>query len=173
MSSEVIKGKVLVVGDNIDTDLIVPGKYLTLKEASDLGKHVLEGLDPSIPDKIEKEGIRVIVAGRNFGCGSSREHAVLAIIGAGIKAVVAESFARIFYRNAINRGLIVIEAKGLRNKVRDGDIITIDLDKHSITIPTGEEVSFKPLPEEVMKIIKAGGLIEYLKKQKETKEATR
>jgi len=165
MSLKVIKGKALTVGDNINTDLIIPGKYLTMTDPAELGKHVLEGLDPSIHEKIQKERMEIVVAGRNFGCGSSREHAVLAIIGAGIKAVIAESFARIFYRNAINRGLLAIEVKGVRDKVKEGDTITIDLTENSIMLPTGEKISFKPLPKEVMEIIEAGGLIEYLKKK--------
>lgn len=159
----IIKGRVIVLGDNIDTDVIIPGKYLTYTNPKDLGKHVFEGIDPTLPNRI-KEG-DIVIAGKNFGCGSSREHAVLAIIGAGIKAVIAESFARIFYRNAINRGLPAIELPGIKSKIKEGDIITINLEENTVTLPTGEKLKFKPFSKEVMDILKAGGLIKYLKKR--------
>lgn len=163
MGRRVIEGRVLVVGDNVDTDAIVPGRYLTITDPRELGKHALEGLDPSIPEKLRERSI--IVAGRNFGCGSSREHAVLALIGAGVRAVIAESFARIFYRNAINRGLLVLEAPGIRQRVRDGDTVVVDLDRGVVRLPTGEEVQFKPIAREVLEIVEAGGLIEKLRKE--------
>lgn len=163
MSSRRIEGRVLVVGDNVDTDVIIPGRYLTLTDPAELGKHALEGLDPGIPSKLKERSI--VVAGRNFGCGSSREHAVLALIGAGVRAVVAESFARIFYRNAINRGLLVVEAPGVRHRVSDGDRLVIDLERSVVELPTGEVVPFKPLAREVLEIIEAGGLIEKLRKE--------
>jgi len=159
----IIKGRAIVLGDNVDTDVIIPGRYLIYTNPKDLGKHVFEGIDPTLPSRI-KEG-DIVVAGRNFGCGSSREHAVLAILGAGIKAVIAESFARIFYRNAINRGLPVIELPDIKGKVKEGDIITIDLKENTITLPTGEKLKFKPFSKEVMEILKTGGLLEYLKKR--------
>ncbi|MEM4674875.1 MAG: 3-isopropylmalate dehydratase [Nitrososphaerota archaeon] len=158
-----MEGKVLVVGDNVDTDVIIPGRYLTLTDPAELGKHALEGLDPSIPAKLREKNI--IVAGKNFGCGSSREHAVLALVGAGVKVVVAESFARIFYRNAINRGLLVVEAPGIRQKVSEGDRVVVDFERNVIELPSGELVSFKPIAKEVLEIIEAGGLIEKLKKE--------
>ena len=158
-----IEGRVLVVGDNVDTDAIIPGRYLTITDPKELGKHALEGLDPSIPEKLAER--RVIVAGRNFGCGSSREHAVLALLGAGVKVVIAESFARIFYRNAINRGLLVLEAPGVRQRVRDGDSVVVDLDRGVVRLPTGEDVPFKPIAREVLEIVEAGGLIEKLRKE--------
>lgn len=161
--SKLIEGTILKVGDNVDTDAIVPGRYLTITDPSELGKHALEGLDPSIPAKLKERNI--IVAGRNFGCGSSREHAVLALLGAGVKAVVAESFARIFYRNAINRGLLVIEAPGIWQKVSDGDRIAIDLERSEITLPSAEVVRFKPIAKEVLELVEAGGLIEKLKRE--------
>lgn len=163
MSIKRIEGKVLVVGDNVDTDAIIPGRYLTLTDPVELGKHALEGLDPGIPSKLKERS--VIVAGRNFGCGSSREHAVLALIGAGVKAVVAESFARIFYRNAINRGLLAIEIPGIRQRISDGDRLVIDIEKNSIELPSGDVITFKPLAREVLEIIETGGLIERLKKE--------
>lgn len=163
MSFRRVEGRVLVVGDNVDTDAIIPGRYLTLTDPVELGKHALEGLDPSIPGKLKERSI--VVAGRNFGCGSSREHAVLALIGAGVKAIVAESFARIFYRNAINRGLLVVEAPGVRQKVSDGDRLVIDVERSVVELPSGDVVPFKPLPKEVLEIIEAGGLIEKLRKE--------
>ncbi|MEM0297512.1 MAG: 3-isopropylmalate dehydratase small subunit [Zestosphaera sp.] len=158
-----VEGKVLVVGDNVDTDAIVPGRYLTLTDARELGKHALEGLDPSIPSRLRERDL--IVAGRNFGCGSSREHAVLALLGAGVKAVVAESFARIFYRNAINRGLMVVEAPGVSERVTDGERLVIDLEGGVIVLASGEVMQFKPIAREVLEIIEAGGLIERLRKE--------
>lgn len=158
-----VEGKVLVVGDNVDTDAIVPGRYLTLTDARELGKHALEGLDPSIPSRLKER--EIIVAGRNFGCGSSREHAVLALLGAGVKAVVAESFARIFYRNAINRGLLVVEVPGISQRVTDGERLVIDLEGGVIVLASGEVTQFKPIAREVLEIIEAGGLIERLRKE--------
>ncbi|MEM2007473.1 MAG: 3-isopropylmalate dehydratase small subunit [Sulfolobales archaeon] len=163
MSLRRVEGKVLIVGDNVDTDVIIPGRYLTLTDPAELGKHALEGLDPSIPAKLREKNI--VVAGKNFGCGSSREHAVLALVGAGVKVVVAESFARIFYRNAINRGLLVVEAPGIRQKVSEGDRVVVDFERNVIELPSGELVSFKPIAKEVLEIIEAGGLIEKLKKE--------
>ncbi len=163
MSLRRIEGRVLVVGDNVDTDAIVPGRYLTITDPKELGKHALEGLDPAIPGKLKERSI--IVAGRNFGCGSSREHAVLALLGAGVKAVVAESFARIFYRNAINRGLLVLEAPGARQKITDGDKLVIDLERGVLVLASGETLPFKPIAREVLEIVEAGGLVEKLKKE--------
>lgn len=162
MSLKVIRGKVLKVGDNIDTDAIIPGRYLTLTDPRELGKHALEGLDPNIPNLLTDR--QIIVAGRNFGCGSSREHAVLALLGAGVKAVIAESFARIFYRNAINRGLLTIEVPKIRDEVSDGEEVMIDLEKSAVVTASGKTLSFKPIPKELVEIIEAGGLIERLKK---------
>ena len=157
----VIRGRAIVLGDNVDTDVIIPSKYLIYTDPKVLGRHVFEGVDPSLPGRV-REG-DVVVAGRNFGCGSSREHAVLAILGSGVRAVLAESFARIFYRNAINRGLPVVEVPGIRGRVRDGDVVEVDLEGGRVRLPSGELLSFKPPSPEVMEIIRAGGLINYLK----------
>ena len=114
-----IEGKVFIFGDNIDTDQIYPGRYLELTEPQDIAAHVMEGADATFPSKVSPGAI--IVAGKNFGCGSSREHAVITLLAAGVRAVVARSFARIFYRNAINRGLCVVEIPELDlSKVKDG-----------------------------------------------------
>lgn len=163
VSLRVIKGKILKVGDNIDTDVIIPGKYLTLTDPRELGKHALEGLDPNMPNLLKDR--QIIVAGRNFGCGSSREHAVLALLGAGVKVVIAESFARIFYRNAINRGLLAIEVPGVKNEVSDGEEVVADLEKTVIITASGKTLKFKPIPKELIEIIEAGGLVESLKKR--------
>jgi len=156
-----IRGRVWVFGDNIDTDVIIPGRYLVLSDPEELAKHVMEGVDPDFSKKVKKGDI--IVAGRNFGCGSSREHAVIALKYAGISAIIAESFARIFFRNAINLGLPVIICPGIRGLVKNGDEVEIDLVKGKIKLPGAKELSFEPLPPEIMDIIRAGGLINYLK----------
>jgi 3-isopropylmalate/(R)-2-methylmalate dehydratase small subunit len=162
MGLRIVRGRVLKVGDNVDTDAIIPGKYLTLTDPRELGKHALEGLDPSMPSLLKDR--QIIVAGRNFGCGSSREHAVLALLGAGVKAVLAESFARIFYRNAINRGLLAIEVPGVRNAVADGEEVIVNVEETTLTTALGKTLRFKPIPKELLEIIEAGGLVESLKK---------
>jgi len=162
MGLRIVRGRVLKVGDNVDTDAIIPGKYLTLTDPRELGKHALEGLDPSMPSLLKDR--QIIVAGRNFGCGSSREHAVLALLGAGVKAVLAESFARIFYRNAINRGLLAIEVPGVRNAVADGEEVIVNVEETTLITASGKTLRFKPIPKELLEIIEAGGLVESLKK---------
>jgi 3-isopropylmalate/(R)-2-methylmalate dehydratase small subunit len=162
MGLRIVRGRVLKVGDNVDTDAIIPGKYLTLTDPRELGKHALEGLDPSMPSLLKDR--QIIVAGRNFGCGSSREHAVLALLGAGVKAVLAESFARIFYRNAINRGLLAIEVPGVRNAVADGEEVMVNVEETTLITASGKTLRFKPIPKELLEIIEAGGLVESLKK---------
>lgn len=157
-----IKGKAWKFGDDIDTDIIIPGRYLVLTDEKELSQHVMEGLDPDFHKKINKGD--VIVAGKNFGCGSSREHAPLALIGAGISAVVAESFARIFYRNAINLGLPLLESKNITNKVSNGDNIELDMGKGILkNIDSGEEAEVIGLPDFMLGILERGGLIPYLK----------
>ena len=157
-----MKGKVRKFGNDVDTDLILPGRYLVLRDEKELAEHVMEGSDPDFPDKVRKGDI--IVAGKNFGCGSSREHAPIAMKGAGISAVVAESFARIFYRNAINIGLPLLETKDISKNVSEGDIIEIDME-HGIlkNLSTSEEFEVKELPEFMLQILNEGGLIPYLK----------
>jgi len=118
-----ISGKVVKFADNINTDVIFPGKYMVLTDPTDIAKHAMEGLDPDFTKKA-REGV-VVVAGKNFGCGSSREHAPIALKYSGVKCVLAESFARIFYRNAINIGLPVLECIGISRKVEEGDILVI------------------------------------------------
>ena len=157
-----MKGKVWKFGDDIDTDIIIPGRYLILRGEDELAEHAMEGLDPEFPKKVSKGD--VIVAGKNFGCGSSREHAPVALKGAGISVVVAESFARIFYRNAINVGLPLLESKYISKKVSEGDEVDIDMDKGILKdLNTSEEFEVKVLPEFMLEILNKGGLIPYLK----------
>ena len=159
-----IAGRVLKFGDNIDTDVIIPGRYLTLTDLDELGKHAMEGIDPTFPEKAEK-GV-ILVVGKNFGCGSSREQAPLALKCAGVKAIVAESFARIFYRNAINVGLPILECPGIASEVEEGHVLEIYVKQGLIVDKTtGRKFAAKPLPDFILSIIEAGGLIEYLRRR--------
>jgi len=150
-------GKVTVVGNNIDTDQIYPGCFLALTDGKEIGSHCLAGVDEAIAANFPEGGI--VVAGTNFGCGSSREHAPIALVNMGAAAVVADSFARIFFRNAINLGLPLIVCKGISKKVKDGQTIIIDIEKGIITIEeTREELICDQLREQAMKILEAGGI---------------
>jgi 3-isopropylmalate/(R)-2-methylmalate dehydratase small subunit len=156
-----VSGKAIKYGDNINTDVIIPSKYLTSLDPNELAKHAMEGIDPDFPRKAA-DGV-IIVAGKNFGCGSSREQAPIALKYAGVKCIVAESFARIFYRNAINIGLPVIEAPGISGLVKDGDILTVILDEGKILNETsGNVIMASKLPDFILEIIRDGGLIEHL-----------
>lgn len=153
-----LTGKAWVFGDNIDTDVIIPARRLNISTAEELAKYVMEDLDPSLAGKIQPGDI--FVAGKNFGCGSSREHAPLALKGAGVACVIAESFARIFYRNAINIGLPILESPEAARRIRQGDLVTVDLSTGVITDETtGEQFQSEPYPEFILQIIRAGGLI--------------
>jgi len=158
-----LRGRVWKFGDDVNTDLIIPGKYLELTEPREMARHAMEGVDPTFHEMVGEGDI--VVAGRNFGCGSSREHAPLALKYAGVGAVVAESYARIFYRNAINIGLPALECPGVTGAVDVGDILEIDL-TGGIINNTGEGVSlrFTPLPEFMVEVLKEGGLTAYLRK---------
>ncbi|GAB6055452.1 3-isopropylmalate dehydratase small subunit [Methanobacterium movens] len=159
-----MKGKLWKFGDDIDTDIIIPGRYLVMRDPEELAEHVMEGLDPEFNKKVNKGDI--ILGGKNFGCGSSREHAPLALIGAGISAVIAESFARIFYRNSINVGLPLLEAPGISKHLENGDEIEIDMEKGVIRkINSKEEYPFQKLPEFMLEILEKGGLIPYVKEK--------
>jgi 3-isopropylmalate/(R)-2-methylmalate dehydratase small subunit len=162
-----IKGKAIIFRDNVNTDIIIPSKYLTLLDPNELAKHAMEGLDPTFPAKA-REGA-VIVGGKNFGCGSSREQAPIALKHAGVKCVVAESFARIFYRNAINIGLPALECPSILNGISEGDQLSINLASGEI-INLTKNLRFQAskLPDFILKIISAGGLIEHLKKRLKT-----
>jgi 3-isopropylmalate/(R)-2-methylmalate dehydratase small subunit len=160
-----ISGKAIKYGNNVNTDVIIPGKYLVLTlDPMELAKHAMEGLDPLFFKKAQ--GGAIIVAGRNFGCGSSREEAPLALKHAGVKCVLAESFARIFYRNAINLGLPVLECSGISDKVEDGDELTVNLETGTIENRSKNlTLRATQLPEFIMEILNDGGLIEHLKKR--------
>lgn len=158
-----IKGRVIKLGDNIDTDVIYPGRYLPIIEAEEMALHALEGLNPDFPKTIQKGDI--IVAGKNFGCGSSREQAATCLKSAGIAAVVALSFSRIFYRNGINQGLPIIVSSDGPNKIKDGDTIEIDFSTGEIVIENGETIRFQEFPDFIFDILKSGGLIPYVKKK--------
>jgi 3-isopropylmalate dehydratase small subunit len=158
-----IKGRIWKFGDDVDTDVIIPAKYLRSVDQSVWPKHVLEGLDPAFSSKVKKGDI--IVGGKNFGCGSSREQAALAIKNAGVSAVVAESFARIFFRNAINNGLPLVECKGISKAVEEGDVIEINLDTGNVKARSAT-LSSKPLPPFLQEILQSGGLVEYFKKSR-------
>ncbi|KZX13432.1 3-isopropylmalate dehydratase small subunit [Methanobrevibacter curvatus] len=156
-----MKGKVWKFGDDIDTDIIIPGRYLVHTEPDKLAPHCMEGLDPDFYKKVNKGDF--IVGGKNFGCGSSREHAPIALKGAGIAAVIAESFARIFYRNSTNVGVPLLVSPGISSKLKEGERIEIDMNKGVIISEKGEEFKFEKLPPFMLEILENGGLIEYLK----------
>ena len=158
-----IEGRVLKLGDDIDTDSILPGRYLALSQPEDLGKHVMEGYDLHYKDKIQEGDI--IVAGSNFGCGFSREHAPITLKASGIKAVVAKSFARIFYRNAINIGLTLVEAHDGPDEIEEENIVKIDLENGTLSDETkNQEYTTTRLPEFTFEILENDGLIKYLSK---------
>ncbi len=155
-------GRVWKFGDDIDTDVIIQGKYLVINEPEELAKHVFENIRPEFAKKVRAGDF--IVAGNNFGCGSSREHAPLALKATGIEAVIAKSFARIFFRNAINIGLKVIECEQA-DKIDEGDDIEIDYENGKIINKTkNEEYQTTPIPEFLRQIIECGGLVEFGKK---------
>ncbi len=158
-----ISAKVWCFDDNIDTDLIIAARYLNTSDPKELAKHVMEDADPDFVKKIKPGDI--IVAGENFGCGSSREHAPIALKEAGISAVIAKSFARIFYRNSFNVGLPIFELKE-SEEIREGDEIEINMDNGDIkNITTNKSYKFSPIPPFMQELINSGGLIKYAKKQ--------
>jgi 3-isopropylmalate/(R)-2-methylmalate dehydratase small subunit len=155
-----ITAKAAKFGNNINTDVILPGKYLELIDPKELGRHALEGLDPNFPHRA-KDGV-IIVGGKNFGCGSSREQAPIALKAAGVKCVLAESFARIFYRNAINIGLPALECSGISEKIDEGNSISVDLKGGIVENHTaGVTLKTSPLPEFIMNLLEEGGLISH------------
>jgi 3-isopropylmalate/(R)-2-methylmalate dehydratase small subunit len=169
MTTTKIKAKAIKFGNNIDTDVILPGKYLILVDPCDLAKHALEGLDTTFVDKA-KEGV-IVVGGKNFGCGSSREQAPLALKYSGVKCVIAESFARIFFRNAINIGLPVIECKGISDAVKTGDELAVDFEAGKIeNVTNGQKFQVSKLPPFILEIFADGGLIEHLRKKRMNKK---
>lgn len=156
------KGKVIKYGNNVDTDVIIPARYLTTTDPAELASHCMEDLDEKFISRVQKGD--VMVAGKNFGCGSSREHAPIAIKAAGISCVIAETFARIFYRNSINIGLPIIECPEAAEDIKDGDEIEVNFDEGSIkNLTTGKNYQGQPFPEFMQEIISADGLIQYIK----------
>lgn len=162
-----IKGKVWRFEDNIDTDVIIAARYLNTSDPKELAKHVMEDADPDFVNKLTPGD--VIVAGENFGCGSSREHAPIALKAAGISAVVAKSFARIFYRNAFNMGLPIFELTE-SGEIKEGDVISIEMNEGKIeNQSTQKKYEFIPIPEFMQELLECGGLMNYAKKENNEK----
>ncbi len=158
-----IAGRAWRFGDDVNTDLILPGRYLELTDPKEMARHAMEGVLPSFSERVKPGDI--LVAGRNLGCGSSREHAPLALKHAGIGAVVAESFARIFYRNSINIGLPALQCPAATSEIMEGDLLEIDPERGSLkNLSRNRELHFTPLPRFILEIISEGGLTEYLKR---------
>jgi 3-isopropylmalate dehydratase small subunit len=156
-----IKGQVWKFGANVDTDVIIPVRYLTSFDPVELGKHCLEGIDPEFSQKVQPGDI--IVAAENFGCGSSREHAPVAIKGAGVACVIASTFARIFYRNALNIGLPIIESAEAAQHIEAGDMLELDVTSGRIINHTrGETYQAQPFPPFVQELVAVGGLVPYV-----------
>ncbi len=161
---DTIKGRVWKFGDDINTDVIIPGKYkFKTLNMEELAKHAMEGVDPNFSKKAKPGDI--IVAGKNFGCGSSREHAPRVLKTLGIGAVVASSFARIFFRNSVNVGLPVVECREASEEIREDEVVEISLEEGWLkNLTTGKSYSFKPIPTPLLNILRFGGLVEYLKR---------
>jgi 3-isopropylmalate/(R)-2-methylmalate dehydratase small subunit len=164
----IITGKVWKFGDNIDTDLIIAARYLNSSDPHHLAKFVMEDADPDFASKVQPGDI--IVAGENFGCGSSREHAPIALKAAGVAAIVAKSFARIFYRNAFNMGLLLFELNE-SNNIKENDLIKINLDSGEISdVNTNNKYIFTPIPPFMQELLASGGLMNYAKEEMLKKE---
>ncbi len=161
MLQAALTGRVWKFGDDVSTDHIIAGRYLTSTDPKVLGEHAMENVDPQFVRKVRPGDI--LVAATNFGCGSSREQAPLALKAAGVSCVVADTFARIFYRNSINIGFPVVECPGLHEKVKEGDTITVDLAAGNIVLPSREKTAFHPLPPNILDILNAGGLVPKLR----------
>lgn len=159
-----ITGKIIVVGNNIDTDQIYPGRFLAITDPKEIGSHCLCGVDETIAKSFPAGGI--VVAGTNFGCGSSREHAPIALLNMGASAVIADSFARIFFRNSINLGLPLVVCKGISKEVENGQTLTLDIVKGTITVQeTGKVYTCDKLEGQAMKILEAGGIKPMMQKR--------
>ncbi len=159
-----IRGKVHKFGNNVNTDEIIPARFLNVSDAQELGRHCMEGIGPGFVKKVKKGDI--IVGGKNFGCGSSREHAPVSIKACGISCVLAESFARIFYRNAINIGLPILECKGVA-KIGKGSLLEINLDKGEIYDTAKARTYYaQKFPRFMQELIEAGGLVSYIRRRR-------
>ena len=160
----ILKGKAHKYGANVDTDAIIPARHLNISEPDELAKHCMEDHDADFVDRVEQGDI--IVAGSNFGCGSSREHAPVAIRAAGVSAVIASSFARIFFRNGINIGLPLLESSEASSEIENGDIVEINLEEGIIKdLTKNKTYQAKPYPDFMMDIVNAGGLVEHTRKK--------
>ena len=160
----IVTGKAIKYGDNIDTDVIIPARYLNTADPGELKKHCMEDLDQTFKDRVQEGDI--LVAGKNFGCGSSREHAPIAIKASGISCVIAQTFARIFYRNAINIGLPIIENAEAAQAIENGHTVTVDFDKGEILDVTANKTfAITPYPPFMQEIIAAGGLMAKIAKE--------
>lgn len=158
------QGNAFRYGRDIDTDVIIPARYLNTSDPAELAKHCMEDLDTTFVERVQPGDI--IVAEENFGCGSSREHAPIAIKAAGVDAVIAKSFARIFYRNSINTGLAILECPEAVDTIKDGDEVSVDADTGTITdVTTGETFQAQPFPPFIAEIIEEGGLVNRWKKK--------
>jgi 3-isopropylmalate/(R)-2-methylmalate dehydratase small subunit len=158
-------GKVYKYGENVDTDVIIPARYLVTSDPAELAKHCMEDIDKDFASKVNPGDI--VVAGKNFGCGSSREHAPIAIKGAGVACVIAPTFARIFYRNAFNTGLPILESDEAVAKIDAGDEVEVDFATGVIrNVTKGESYTAEPFPPFISRLIESGGLVEYVKSKK-------
>lgn len=162
------KGKVFKYGDNVDTDVIIPARYLNTSVHAELAKHCMEDIDSTFVQNVQDGDI--IVAQKNFGCGSSREHAPIAIKASGVSCVIAKTFARIFYRNAINIGLPILECPQACDAISQGDVVSVDFSTGTIVDETtGQQFQAEPFPPFMQELIAAGGLAGYIAKQNEKK----
>ncbi len=158
------KGRTWKFGNDVNTDEIIPARYLNTSDPEELARHCMEDADPEFPSKVRKGDI--LVAGQNFGCGSSREHAPIALKAAGVACVIAGSFARIFYRNAFNMGLPILECPGAGDIIEEGDVIRVALDSGEITIEkNGRKLQAQAVPEFMQSLLQEGGLMNYVKKK--------
>jgi 3-isopropylmalate dehydratase small subunit len=161
----IFKGKVLKFGDNIDTDAIIPARYLTTSDPRELAAHCMEDADPDFITRMKTGDI--ILGGENFGCGSSREHAPIAIKAAGVSCVIAKSFARIFYRNAFNTGLPIFESKEIEDAISEGEKVTVNSAKGTITITSSNKIFIiNPIPPFMEKLIADGGLMKHIARKR-------
>ena len=159
-----VQSTVIKYGDHVDTDVIIPARYLNTTDHAELASHCMEDIDKDF--KAKSQTRKIIVAGRNFGCGSSREHAPIAINASGISVVIADSFARIFYRNSIDIGLPIIECPAAAAAIADGDEVSVDMDSGVIEdVTTGAKFTAAPLPPFVQEIVRCGGIANYVKKK--------
>jgi 3-isopropylmalate dehydratase small subunit len=160
----IFRGRAWKFGNDVDTDAIIPARYLNTSDPEELARHCMEDADPEFSQKVQRGDM--IVAGKNFGCGSSREHAPVSIKAAGVSCVVAHSFARIFYRNSFNTGLPILECPEAIDAIETGDELEVDLDRGLIrNVLNGKEYQAQPVPEFMQKLVAAGGLIPYVREQ--------